>query len=671
MDASDAYGGNLPDRDRLQSAGRRIAPNTRRAPRRRQERLTILEAADLTIGATLGGRHIEVIRRLSFNLAPGRILGVVGESGAGKSMIGRSIVGALPAGFAITNGTLHLGGEDLVRLTPARRRALLGRDIAFIPQEPMTALNPVLTIGTQFNEHLKRLGIPSRSRRRERALQLLDEVHLPDAAALLRRYPHQLSGGMCQRVLIALAFAARPRLVVADEPTTALDVTVQARIVQLIAELQRAEGTSVLFITHDLRLASRICNEIIVLYAGRAVERAPAASLLATPAHPYSRCLQLSAPAMSGSRRSLFALPDRMPGLAALADMHGCRFAPRCPIADADCRTVDPPDRAAGQSRIVACLHSDNVAGIVAPNHAIKPPTDSGDTLLRLDHAGKRFRTRGRPFQRFGETWVVRDATFEVGAGEFVGLVGESGSGKSTLARLVMGLEHAPTGRIVLGGRDITRGASADSRHRLHRVQMVFQDPQSALNPRRRIGDIVTQVLQAGWRPMDRAQRMERARVLLAEVGLGADMLDRYPAHLSGGQRQRVNIARALCAVPRLLVADEIVSGLDVSVQAQLLALLQRLRAERGIALLFISHDLSVVRHLCDRVLVMHHGVIVEQGPTEAVFGSPRHPYTRRLLAAVPPDDPMAGWQPFPDEIELAAMPVADPPPAATAAPSR
>lgn len=612
-----------------------------------------------------------MIRRVSFSLAPGRILGVVGESGAGKSMIGRAIAQALPAGFAITGGTLHLGGEDLVHLTPARRRALLGRDIAFVPQEPMTALNPAMTIGAQFSEHLKRLGIASRRKRRERALQLLDEVHLPDGAALLRRYPHQLSGGMCQHVLIALAFAGRPRLVVADEPTTALDVTIQARIVQLIAELQRHEGTSVLFITHDLRLASRICDEIIVLYAGRAVERGPAASLLATPAHPYTRCLQLAAPAMTGSRRTLFALPDRMPGLAALADMRGCRFAPRCPVAEADCRTVDPPDRTTGQSRIVACLHSDNTAGIEPPNHAIVPPANAGDTLLRLDHAGKRFRIGGRPFRRSSAMWAVRDTTFEIGAGEFVGLVGESGSGKSTLARLVMGLERASTGRIVLGGRDITRASPADARHRLHWAQMVFQDPQSALNPRRLIGDIVTQVLQAGRRPVDRAQRMERGCELLAEVGLGGEMLDRYPAQLSGGQRQRVNIARALCAVPRLLVADEIASGLDVSVQAQLLALLQRLRAERGIALLFISHDLSVVRHLCSRVLVMHHGAIVEQGPTEDVFASSRHPYTRRLLAAVPPDDPVTEWQPFPDEVELAATPAADPPRAAAAAPSR
>ena len=360
-----------------------------------------------------------------------------------------------------------------------------------------------------------------------------------------------------------------------------------------------------------------------------------------------------------------------MPGLAALADMRGCRFAPRCPIAEENCRETDPSERSAGPSRLAACLHIDRTSGIDAAETPIDSPSGTGATLLRLDRVAKGFRVRGRPFRRTSLTWAVRDATLQIAAGEFVGLVGESGSGKSTLARLVMGLERASAGRIMLGDRDVTRASSADARHRLHWAQMVFQDPQSALNPRRMVGDIVTQALQAGRSPMQRPQRMQRARELLGEVGLAPDMLTRYPAQLSGGQRQRVNIARALCAVPRLLVADEIVSGLDVSVQAQLLALLLRLRAERGIALLFISHDLSVVRHLCDRVLVMHRGAIVEQGPTDAAFASPQHPYTRRLLAAVPPDDPAATWQPFPDEIESAATPDADPPRAAAAAPSR
>ncbi|HET7880359.1 MAG TPA: ABC transporter ATP-binding protein [Acetobacteraceae bacterium] len=602
-----------------------------------------------------------VIRQLSFELMPGRILGVVGESGAGKSMIGNAIAHALPPGFSVTSGSLLLDNEDLVHLAPARRRALLGRDIAFIAQEPMTALNPVLTIGAQFNEHLRRLSI---AERRERALQLLDAVHLRDGAALLRRYPHQLSGGMCQRVLIAMAFAGRPRLIVADEPTTALDVTIQARIVQLIAELQHNADTSVLFITHDLRLASRICDDILVLYSGRAVEQGRAGQLLAEPAHPYTRCLQLASPTISGKRSVLAALPDRMPGLLEAAALQGCRFAPRCPIAQNDCAATDPPDHRIGASHQVACHHSERTRGIAVTAAPDVPAVGGGAPLLRLDDVGKQFRAGWRS----SGTWAVRATSFTIDAGEFVGLVGESGSGKSTLARLIMGLERTSTGTIMLGARDVTHATQADARHRLHWAQMVFQDTQSALNPRRRVGDIVTQTLQAGRHAIRRAQRMDRARVLLAEVGLPAEFVERYPAQLSGGQRQRVNIARALCAAPRLLVADEIVSGLDVSVQAQLLALLQRLRAELGIALLFISHDLSVVRHLCERVLVMHQGAIVEQGPTERVFAAPRDNYTRRLLAAVPPDDPAQPWRPFPDEAET--TPAAVLPRAAAAAPS-
>ena len=594
--------------------------------------MTVLEARELVISATLNGEHVEAVRRLSFTLSPGRVVGVVGESGAGKSMIARAIGGALPPGFAITGGTLRLGDEDLARLPPRRRLALLGRDIAFVPQEPMTALNPVQTIGAQLDEHLRRLGVAGRRGRHARALALLDEVHLPDGAAVMRRYPHQLSGGMCQRVLIAMAFASRPRILVADEPTTALDVTIQARIVQLLAELQRLEGTAVLFITHDLRLAARICDDIVVLYAGRAVERGPATTLLASPQHPYTRCLQLSAPAMQGPRRALFALPDRMPSLNEAVRLPGCHFMPRCPVALPDCMITLPSERA-GVGHVTACLHPSRTANVACADPPARAPFASSAPVLRVDGLGKRFHT-GLFAKR--DVWAVRDASFAIREGELVGLVGESGSGKSTVARLVMGLERPTTGRITLGGK----------------AQMVFQDPQSALNPRRRVGDIVTQAMQAGRHPAPRAERMHRAVALLAEVGLGEDMIDRYPAQLSGGQRQRVNIARALCAMPRLLVADEIVSGLDVSVQAQLLALLLRLRAESGVALLLISHDLSVVRHLCERVLVMHRGDIVEQGPTEAVFAHPAHPYTRRLLAAVPPDDTSAPWRPFPDEAE-------------------
>ncbi len=614
--------------------------------------MTVLAADDLTVEATLGGQRVQAIRHLSFALPTGRILGLVGESGAGKSMVARTIAQALPPGFAIAGGRLCFAGEDLVAMSAGRRRALLGREIAFIPQEPMTALNPVMTIGAQLGEHLVRLGV-DRKARHAQAVALLARVHLPEPAELLRRYSHQLSGGMCQRVLIAMAFASRPRLVIADEPTTALDVTIQARIVQLLAEMQARDGTAVVFITHDLRLAARICDEIIVLYAGRPVERGPAAELLSRPAHPYTRCLQLAAPAMGGQAHALHVLPEQMPGLAALAAMRGCRFAPRCPLAEPDCRERDPSDLSVGKDRLAACLHVARIAEI-APRPAPLAVTTGGggEDVLTLRGLGKRF-WRGRGWlRRAGVIEAARGVGLVVRTGEFVGLVGESGSGKSTVARLVMGLERASAGQVLLGGVDVTAANARSRAQRLAWAQMVFQDPQSALNPRRRVADIVTQRMQAGLHRAPHPARMARARALLREVGLAPEIGGRFPMQLSGGQRQRVNIARALCAVPRLLVADEIVSGLDVSVQAQLLDLLLTLRRERGIAMLFISHDLAVVRHLCDRVAVMLRGEIVEQGRTEDVFASPQHPYTRALLAAVPPDDPALPWTPFPTEAE-------------------
>jgi peptide/nickel transport system ATP-binding protein len=595
--------------------------------------MSLLIARGLTVSTRVDGMQVPVIRNLDLSLAPATVLGLVGESGAGKSMIGRAVAQLLPSGFALTAGSLRFDGHDLVRMAPARRRSLLGRDIAFIPQEPLTALNPVLTIGAQMAEHLAHIGVSSRAARRSRAIAALDAVHLRDPEALLRRYPHQLSGGMCQRVLIAIAFASRPRLVVADEPTTALDVTVQARIVALMRELQHRDATAVLFITHDLRLAAQACDEVAVLYAGTVVEHGPAHRVFALPAHPYTRCLQLANPSMKGPRRALYALPEQMPGLRALANIDGCRFAPRCPIAQPKCLAADPP--LLGDTHRAACHFSEWAGSIDLPDTPRLPVhTRNEAPLLEVTGVSKTFLTGG-VFHRT-ETLAVHGIGFSVAPGEFVAVVGESGSGKSTLGRLLMGLEQPSSGRIVLAGRDVTHPAEKVRRHRVRTAQMVFQDPQSALNPRRRVAAIVTQAMEAGWQRAPRAARMRRAGELLAEMGLAQELVSRTPAQLSGGQRQRVNIARALCVVPKLLVADEIVSGLDVSVQAQLLNLLQRLRAELDFAMLFISHDLSVVRHLCDRVLVMYRGEIVEEGATDTVFAAPRHEYTKALLAAVP-----------------------------------
>jgi peptide/nickel transport system ATP-binding protein len=603
-----------------------------------------LEARDLTIGARIGIATVPAIRDLSFKLAPGKILGLVGESGAGKTMVGRAIAQLLPAGFAATAGTLLFEGEDLRQMPATRRRALLGRAIAFIPQAPMTALNPVLSIGAQFDEHLKRLGLKNRNARRDRAIAMLSAARLPHASDLLTQYPHQLSGGMCQRVLIALAFAGNPRLIVADEPTTALDVTMHPPILRLIAEMQRQHGTAVIFITHDLRLAAQLCDDVIVMYAGRAVESGPARTVLATPAHPYTRCLQLASPAMSAGRRALYVLPDQMPSLLQLQHSVGCHFAPRCPLVVAECRANTPPQAAVAADHTAACFRASAAGNISTTQRLPDTPPPSERPLLRVEGLSKRY-VVSRGLRHGGRTIVaVQDVSFTIGESEFVALVGESGSGKSTLAKLLVGLERPSDGHIVFNGEDLAAPSRGHRALRAERLQMVFQDPQSALNPRRRVASIVTQVMEAGNRHAGAEERLQRTKELLAEVGMPADLAMRLPGQLSGGQRQRINIARALCRVPKVLIADEIVSGLDVSIQAQLLNLLARLRAELGFAMLFISHDLSVVRHLCSRVLVMYRGEIVEQGPVEEVFSNPQHPHTQALLSSVPPDEADRTW---------------------------
>jgi len=602
--------------------------------------MNLLEARDLTVSVRLDGERVPVIRDLSFTLEPGKVLGLVGESGAGKSMVGRTVAQMLPPGFAVSGGTLSFGGRDLVTMDGEARRALLGREIAFIPQEPLSALNPVLTIESQFGEHLARIGVAARERRQQ-MLELFDAVHLPHGADLLARYPHQLSGGMCQRVLIAFAFASKPKLVIADEPTTALDVTIQARIVRLIAEMQERERTAVVFITHDLRLAAQVCDDILVLYAGRAAEYGPARRVFAAPGHPYTRCLQLANPTISGARRGLYALPETMPGLRAYKDMQGCAFAPRCPHVIEECTRAQPPFVDVGAGHVATCIRAARTPEIGAP--ALAPSDEPARSAPILDVSGlsKRFVSRRGLFRGRSEVTAVRNVSLTLHENEFIGIVGESGSGKSTLARLIVGLETPSEGRIAIAGRDSADPGFAE--HRRRHVQMVFQDPQSALNPRRRVASIVTQPMEAAgntsWE-----ERLARAGLLLGEIGLPGEVALRFPAQLSGGQRQRVNIARALCAAPRTLIADEIVSGLDVSVQAQLLNLLIALRRAREFSMLFISHDLSVVRYLCDRVLVMYRGEVVESGPIEQVFSAPAHDYTRTLLAAVPPDDPAEVW---------------------------
>ncbi len=401
-----------------------------------------------------------------------------------------------------------------------------------------------------------------------------------------------------------------------------------------------------LFITHDLRLAAHVCDEIAVLYAGEIVERGPARVVSRAPLHPYTRALQAANPPLAGTPLRLMTLPDQMPGLEALGRLTGCRFAPRCPTADAACKAAPPALREVSPGHHVRCAPACSAgASTAAPPPREEPTPTAAEPVLVVESAAKHYPGRRDWLGRRGPgVDAVRGASLSVRPGEFVGIVGESGSGKSTLARLIMGLETPTTGRILVDGQDVS-AAGADSRRiRLGALQMVFQDPQSALNPRRPLERLVTQAMERKGATATAAEQRDRAKALLKEVGLPPELIDRYPAQLSGGQKQRVNIARALCVTPRLIVADEIVSGLDVSVQAQILNLLLDLRAERGVGLVFISHDLAVVRYLCSRLLVMRGGEVVEEGATEAVFRAPQHPYTRALMAAAPPEDLDRPW---------------------------
>ncbi len=607
------------------------------------EEPVLLEIRNITVAAGKGEHAAELLRDISLTLKRGSTLGMVGESGAGKSMIGRLIGRQLPPSFRVTSGALLFEGKDLLTMSAREHSALLGRRIAFIPQEPMSALNPVLTIGDQLGEHLARQGVPA-SERRARAAAALDEVKIQAPAEVLDKYPFQLSGGMCQRVMIAMAFLSDPDLVISDEATTALDVTTQTHIIRLLHSLQRRRGTTIIFITHDLRLAAHVCDEIAVLYAGDIFEYGNAKSVLAEPKHPYTRALNDANPALDGPLVKLASLAGQMPSTSELRRQAGCRLAPRCALAIPACSEGVPPLMPVGRDHAIRCIlpynaQFLNTATPIGAEAVEAAQTDTG-ALLFVEGLSKSYSVR-RGWRKASRVDAVADASFAVSPGEFVGIVGESGSGKSTIGRLIMGLEAADSGTITLNGTALSNSKQGWQR-RIASIQFIFQDPRSALNPRRRVLSLATQSWES--KPFLQTDRKRRARELMEDVGLSPEMIERYPRQMSGGQRQRVNIARALCVMPKLLIADEIVSGLDVLVQAQILNLLLALRKEHNIGLLFISHDLAVVRYLCSRVLVMQRGRIVESGPTETVFRAPAHPYTRELLSSVPPEDWRIQW---------------------------
>jgi peptide/nickel transport system ATP-binding protein len=607
----------------------------------------LLEVEHLNVTASLGQRSSLVLRDLSFTLRSGSTLGLVGESGAGKSMIGRILSRQLPKGFEVSAGAVRFDGEDLLSVATKTHRQWLGTRIAFIPQEPMTALNPVMTIGQQLTEHLLRIGVPAQECR-ERSIKALEEVLLPRAESLLDKYAFELSGGMCQRVMIAMAFASLPDLVVSDEATTALDVTSQAHIVRLLRKLQERHGTAVLFVTHDMGLATHACDEVAVLYAGEIMESGPAKKLFSSTLHPYTRALRQAIPNLTGPLHTLQALTGQMPGVENFPELHGCRFATRCEHADQACHDRQPPLESVGGEHHVRCLRWSQIG----PQARLPDPRDvhvagqamSSMTSLSVAGLSKTWPGARSLFRRRADVQVLKPLDLSVAPGEFIGIVGESGSGKSTLARLIMGLERPTTGSITLNGQPLS-DAEQDWQRRISSIQMIFQDARSALNPKRRIGQLLTQAMES--RAHLHNERSARALELAHDIGLAASAVERFPSQLSGGQRQRVNIGRSLCDMPQILIADEIVSGLDVSVQAQIMNLLLELRREHKFSLLLISHDLGVVRYLCSKILVLHQGQVVESGETEQVLSAPQHPYTKALIAAVPPTDPGAIWPPI------------------------
>ncbi|KAA3441956.1 glutathione ABC transporter ATP-binding protein GsiA [Mesorhizobium sp. SARCC-RB16n] len=556
----------------------------------------ILSVSHLVTSFRVGGRWNPVVNDVSFEIGPRETVAVVGESGSGKSVTALSIMRLNSERSSEVKGSIKLEGKELLTLPNAEMRRIRGNEIAMIFQEPMTSLNPVLTIGFQIAEALILHRGLSRSEAEAETIRLLEKVRIPAAKARLHEYPDRFSGGMRQRVMIAMALACQPKLLIADEPTTALDVTIQAQILELIKELQEEEGMSVLFITHDMGVVAEIADRTLVMYNGQVVEAGPTEAIFKSPEHPYTRSL-------------LSAVPK-------LGSMKGRRRPMRFPVVD----------RATGQSDLPAEV-PDTIKEAERP-------------VLEVAGLTKRFEIRSGLFSSVkGRVYAVENVSFSVKGGETLALVGESGCGKSTTGRTVMRLTEPLSGSILLDGVDLLKLGQHELRKQRNRMQMIFQDPFASLNPRMNVGTAIAEPLLINDLA-SRSEARDRVADLLQRVGLLPDMAKRFPHEFSGGQRQRICIARALSLEPRLIVADEAVSALDVSIKAQVVNLMLDLQARMGLAYLFISHDMAVVERVSHRVAVMYLGEIVEIGPREAIFQNPQHPYTKRLLAAVPIADP-------------------------------
>jgi peptide/nickel transport system ATP-binding protein len=602
--------------------------------------MALLEVTDLQTTYRMRTSNVVAVDGVSFHIDAGECLGIVGESGCGKTTIGMSIMRLLANNGHVTGGQMVFDGIDLASLSERDMRKVRGNTIALIPQDPMTSLHPVTRIGNQIAEGYRIHRGGSKAKGYERALEVLKMVEMPNPEERLRQYPFELSGGLRQRVMIAMALVCDPKLLIADEPTTALDVTIQAQILDVLDHLREQYSMATMLITHDMGVIAGRTDRVVVMYAGRKAEEGTTADIFEHMRHPYTRALLSSVPKIdSAASTRLESIPGLPPDLSKV--IVGCRFAPRCRFATDECREIEP-ELTGDDTHVFACYHPvDGPEPVSVRVHdGVAATVIDRPELLTVTNLVKDFPLRSDKLinREHKVVSAVADVSFEVRQGETFGLVGESGCGKTTIGRLIVGLEEPTSGTIYFEGRPEGLGKQetrvADARLR----QMMFQDPYASLNPRKRVGDIIAEPLEI-QRKGSRIDRMKTVLSLLDEVGLPSEALSRYPHEFSGGQRQRIGFARALAVRPKMVIADEPVSALDVSIQAQILNLMQDLRTEHGLSYIFISHDLAVVRYIANRIGVMYLGKLVEVGPSDEVFTHPAHHYTQGLLDAVPIPD--------------------------------
>ena len=613
----------------------------------------LLDIRDLHTDIEIRSGVVHALSGVDLHINPGETLGIVGESGSGKTMTALSLMGLLPQGGSVSSGQIILDGQDLTKLALKEKRKLRGTKVGMIFQDPLTSLNPTMKIGLQVCEPLRVHEKLSKKEALERAVEILKRVGMPRPEVVINNYPHQLSGGMRQRVMIAMALVCKPRILIADEPTTALDVTTQMQILDLIDELRDEYQMGVILITHDLGVVAGHTDRVAVMYAGRIVETAPTKTLFTEPKHRYTSSLMAALPERAlAAGTKLFSIPGAPPSLTNLPV--GCRFAARCLWATDECR-AGYPDLSGDDTHTFSCFHpvqegDESPAALQAKLDTQKngdeagaqqAPLVSSKVLLDVKEASREYESAGSGFFKRdkGVVSAVDRVSITVKKGETYGLVGESGCGKSTMGRLIAGLERPSGGAIELDGRDLAtlKGRDAVTIHR--DVQMMFQDSYAAMDPRMRIDQILAEPMSI-QKTGNARQIAERIMEIIEQVGLTEEILDRYPHEFSGGQLQRIGFARSLTLAPDLIVADEPVSALDVSVQAQVLNLMKDLQAELGLSYLFISHDLAVVQYMADRIGVMYLGRIVEEGPAKEVVENPKHPYTKALIDSIPVPDP-------------------------------